>query len=573
MEQAWNHTYSPSSTGNTPGRSPYYPDVADQQHDQGNVSDQTSPALVQNVSTPLVNDTPTSAANNFTDTEQMLLHQLEQNLYDVQPSGNPDSHPQVVHHHHHHHHTQLLHLQTNTHSTENTPNSHLGHLSSSHTPQNQNFDYNSLPSAPPLYEFGLENMDFIIPEDLNFDTNPDHQSSAFPPSLAPPQTPAMLANKDRKEKRKVKQETTADIFASPILPGQNEKSFNNQHLYHKHNKSRNLLTNMDTFSQQPPQQHVRPDAVFTPLVSPAVTPLDSQVNVNKNSNGSYSQAPVQVFFEPLTSPALEAQQSSHNGSSSNERVRSSSSAFGASDEHKSHSHYTNSNKRRTPHGTPVLSATPSTSSSNGKLVSPSLKGVNGGSYRSSPASNSGFEKLPDSSMESKSNSSTPMLPPQTKKMGISSSNSSTNNAPLMGFTMGRLAEHSQQEDEYSDDIADDGEKDANQKSTSSSRPRRKASYSRQRSSSSSTETSPKLRSNSDTMKKGDLPVTKKASHKLAEQGRRNRMNTAVSELGSLVPQIYHNEVTIPSKATTVELASKFIRDLIDEIEDLKKNRK
>lgn len=143
----------------------------------------------------------------------------------------------------------------------------------------------------------------------------------------------------------------------------------------------------------------------------------------------------------------------------------------------------------------------------------------------------------------------------------------------MGFTMGRLAEHSQQEDEYSDDIADDGEKDANQKSTSSSRPRRKASYSRQRSSSSSTETSPKLRSNSDTMKKGDLPVTKKASHKLAEQGRRNRMNTAVSELGSLVPQIYHNEVTIPSKATTVELASKFIRDLIDEIEDLKKNRK
>lgn len=75
------------------------------------------------------------------------------------------------------------------------------------------------------------------------------------------------------------------------------------------------------------------------------------------------------------------------------------------------------------------------------------------------------------------------------------------------------------------------------------------------------------------MKKGDLPVTKKASHKLAEQGRRNRMNTAVSELGSLVPQIYHNEVTIPSKATTVELASKFIRDLIDEIEDLKKNRK
>lgn len=549
MEQAWDHNYSPTATGTTPGRSPYYPEV-DPHATQRSASENTSPALVQHVATPLVNDTP--SATNFTDTEQMLLHQLEHNLYD------PATHdaPHVVHHHHHHHHTQQAHLHSNSQSTENTPNSHLGHLSSSHTPQTANFDYTSLPLAPPLYEFGLENMNFIIPEDLNFDTDPSHQSSAFPPSHVQPQTPAMLANKDKS--KKVKQEGK-DNYSSPVLPGQNEKSFNNQHYYHKHNKSRNLVS-MDY--SQPPQQHVRPDAVFTPLVSPAVTPLDSQVNVNKNTNGSYSQAPVQVMFEPLTSPALEAQQSGSN----NERRRSSSSAFGPGDEHKAHSHYTHSNKRRTPHGTPVMSATPSTAP-NGKLISPSLK--SNGSYRSSPA-NSGFEKLPDSSMESKSNGGTPMLPPQSKKMGISTSNNNNNNnnAPLMGFTMGRLAEHSQHEDDYSDDM----EEKSRHSSTSSTRPRRKASYTRQRSSSSSTETSPKLRSNSDSLRKGDMPATKKASHKLAEQGRRNRMNTAVSELGSLVPQNYHDEVTIPSKATTVELASKYIRDLVDEINHLKKNR-
>ena len=61
----------------------------------------------------------------------------------------------------------------------------------------------------------------------------------------------------------------------------------------------------------------------------------------------------------------------------------------------------------------------------------------------------------------------------------------------------------------------------------------------------------------------------KASHKLAEQGRRNRMNNAVQELGRLIPQSYHDEVSIPSKATTVELASKYITALLKEVEELK----
>ncbi|EGV64753.1 hypothetical protein CANTEDRAFT_134063 [Yamadazyma tenuis ATCC 10573] len=68
----------------------------------------------------------------------------------------------------------------------------------------------------------------------------------------------------------------------------------------------------------------------------------------------------------------------------------------------------------------------------------------------------------------------------------------------------------------------------------------------------------------------EKPSTKKASHKLAEQGRRNRMNVAVQSLGLLVPQKYHERVAIPSKATTVELASSYIKDLVREVEELKK---
>ena len=47
------------------------------------------------------------------------------------------------------------------------------------------------------------------------------------------------------------------------------------------------------------------------------------------------------------------------------------------------------------------------------------------------------------------------------------------------------------------------------------------------------------------------------------------MNMAVQELSNLIPQAYHDEVSIPSKATTIELASKYIRDLIKENNEMK----
>ncbi|SSD58852.1 uncharacterized protein SCODWIG_00613 [Saccharomycodes ludwigii] len=55
---------------------------------------------------------------------------------------------------------------------------------------------------------------------------------------------------------------------------------------------------------------------------------------------------------------------------------------------------------------------------------------------------------------------------------------------------------------------------------------------------------------------------KKEVHKEAEKGRRNRLNNALIELNNLLPQDIKNRVKIPSKATTVELACSYIRDLL-----------
>ncbi|AOA62059.1 Transcription factor [Komagataella phaffii CBS 7435] len=63
---------------------------------------------------------------------------------------------------------------------------------------------------------------------------------------------------------------------------------------------------------------------------------------------------------------------------------------------------------------------------------------------------------------------------------------------------------------------------------------------------------------------------KKATHKLAEQGRRNRMNNAIQELDAILPLEMRKYVTTPSKATTVELACQYIQSLLERIGELEK---
>lgn len=60
----------------------------------------------------------------------------------------------------------------------------------------------------------------------------------------------------------------------------------------------------------------------------------------------------------------------------------------------------------------------------------------------------------------------------------------------------------------------------------------------------------------------DGELSKKEVHKVAEQGRRNRLNMALTDLSSLLPPELKDSIPIPSKATTVELACTYIRQLL-----------
>ncbi|KAK6880905.1 Phosphate system positive regulatory protein PHO4 [Candida tropicalis] len=609
-QQVWNPIFSPN--GSTPGKSPSYYNELDNQHQgqqpqqspqhhllhqqaqqqmQGhsNHSTPTGNSIQLNISSsqqPTPNQISGHTPGTFSETDQMFLQQMDyyeqqqsqqqQQLSHHPSAGNtpgPNSgslnfnqHQHILQHGHQHHHThsqdisQHISVDSNGPSNQNTPGSTSG----------------GVPLPPQTYELGLENMNLFIPEVLDFDADPNHISSAFPPELPTNQTPSLLAVNKLKQDEQLQlhqqqqtppqqqQQTVSQqrrrnprshgSSASPILCGQNDKSYNPQHYYHRQSSSGKIFTvnpNENNNSNSNNTTTVRPDAVFTPLVSPAVTPLE-----RGNSGNAFSpQAPIQISFEPLTSPVLKAEPSTLAGSSNvssssasatDDRRRSSSSVYAPTkDENKQY-------KRRTPHGTPILQG------NKNSYISPSLKS------KSSSGNNSQhqftFEKLPESKLKTDSNPSKDqdMLPPSGKPVEI-------NGAPLMGFTMGKLAEGNEQKSrQTSPTMSISSSKKSSTKSSRKSSISKAPAASR----SSSEESSPKLSAGK---KSGEKPATKKASHKLAEQGRRNRMNMAVQELGRLIPQNYHDEVSIPSKATTVELASKYIRTLLEEIDQLKGN--
>ncbi|KAK8440477.1 phosphate-sensing transcription factor [Candidozyma auris] len=403
--------------------------------------------------------------------------------------------------------------------------------------------------------FDLDSIDFIMPDDLG------SGSKAFPPSAYPDNTPALLPNGQNHSFQQ-----HAAQFQSPLLPGQNEKSYNEEHLFHKQRQqqSQNQHLHSSSHSYNQTSSGVRPDAVFTPLVSPAVTPLESQVNTNNGAN-----APMQTTFEPLTSPALHAQQ--RNERPSSDRRRPSSATFGPDD-------YSSggSTKRRTPHTTPNLAAHPHKSKRSPSLRKPS---------QAQPV----FEQLPDSSYDAsmdlptKSSETTPMLPPQGRKVPMDGSSSGANTptfsaknaqgagpATLMGFTMNRLAE-SQINTSNSSPTSEprSGRRDDPVSSRSSLSGHRVSVKQETSSSEPSPAIDPQNGDIQEGTRKREKGPGKKASHKIAEQGRRNRMNQAVHELANLIPQHYHEQVTIPSKATTIELASKYINALLKELDEVK----
>lgn len=565
MEQDWTNTFSP------PDRSGamFFQELSEL------LAASTTP---NHPSVPIMNQSGKSQSNtpnnNFLDQENFYLQQnyIETSLYDSQngtpiaahntplqhatPNGN------IVHRHHH--------LEKANGGGAGAANGHQLPVHSHHQSTGD--------------DFSLDNLDFILPEELHYENghalpllrNPTHQSTAFPPGFHPPQTPSMLAKKGKPSSSNGSGTNSNSNgngngsgggdggFASPILPSQNDKSYNEQHFFHKQQfKNRSHRSSIDSSSATPFQHHqpnhIRPDAIFTPLVSPAVTPLESQMNLNKHQSqpGSTIIAPVQAIFEPLTSPALNAQL---------DKRRTSSSIFAPHNEEKQ----IQLNKRKTPHGTPILQAVGRTSSLSNIKQSPSVKAIT--------ALGSTFDKLPEASVDplllnKTSLEGTPMLPPQGKKIEIKKETPT-----MMGFTMGRLAE---QQINSNDHNNNDNNTVNNTNDSERPKPLKRLSYSKgltKVKSTSSCETSPLLAANSgeydsknssssnNGTKKGETgQPTKKASHKVAEQGRRNRMNVAIHELATLIPQKYHDEVSIPSKATTVELASKYITDLLEEL--------
>lgn len=330
-------------------------------------------------------------------------------------------------------------------------------------------------------EFNLDAMDFNV-DDLA------PTSKAYPPLSFPQNTPGLGP--------------VAASFQSPILPGQNERLYNKEHLYH---------------TQRRRDKH----AHHTPLQLPAMTPSELQVS------GGRPQFVAPATFEPLTLPALAAA----------DRRRSLLATFGPEDGATC--------KRRTPHLTPILPPKP--------RRSPSLRRV--------PQ----FDQLPDAAAPqldppaaaapshrealhipaATDPAAESMLPP---KRPASRMPPAEDGPTLMGFTMNRLAELQSRSSPSPSPVL------AAVKAEPHSRRN------------SSLETSPVLYAVDGVRR--EKPTTKKATHKLAEQGRRNRMNQAVHELSELIPPVYHGLVLIPSKATTVELAANYIRDLLREIDEL-----
>lgn len=568
----WTNTFADNTVGGFPSKSsPYHHDLSEniphhhlQEHhtldstpNNTNNNNMRFDQQSSNTSTPQLTNNG-NTPSGFTETEQIFFNHFDPNLYTQQPQP---AQPQQQQQQNQQPQNRQDHQQ---HYQSYGDQSHLAESSSNVVPQ--------LPPPPQDYEFGLEAMNFMLPDDYDFGDNP---SSAFPPTQQPQETPSLLAvnkqgdgglgpsqehsqpqlSQQQHHHHQQTQSNASNLF-SPMLPGQNERSYNNQHYYHRQN--------LKIFSGNA-NTTIRPDVVFTPLASPSVTPLQKAAGGSSagSSGGPNYQPPTQIAFEPLTSPALMAQQSTTTTPSDNRR-RSATSAYGpAGNEGQGPgSSSSSSYKRRTPHGTPILLA------NNSASMKPRIEKLPLSSFTEDTVTGSGSVSV--SSTSTRSKSTTPMLPPNGKPIVLNGSTTTTTTnttttattnpssttvrnpsaTPLMGFTMGRLAERLDEEENLDDNDNDD------QLSSSTSTNSMNTGVSRKSSISSGV--------------KKEKPAAKKALHKLAEQGRRNRMNMAVHELGSLIPQEYHDEVAIPSKATTVELALRYIRALLADIEGLKK---
>ncbi|KAG7811624.1 hypothetical protein KL921_001890 [Ogataea angusta] len=407
----------------------------------------------------------------------------------------------------------------------------------------------------------------------------------------------------------------------------------------------------DQRTKSAPATAIRPNDVFTPLVSPAVTPLEHAVNPPYGT-GYQQGVPDEnvhkkVGFSPLTSPALEFQSSrfpSQVSSAASLRQKrrdekpSNMSPPVSSDDGARRASYKRS---KTPNGTPLFGPAnangfqqqqPGSSArmKQSPSVKPSSPVVSGArrSYKSRNKSYSGqsqtyFDMLPESatssdlmlppsnppakeedysSTELQSRSYSQDNEPNNRSAEIDTGNpSAATPAAMMSYALAKLSAKNSPRMIAKDNVL----KNPNHNATSAQSspvilpssnsfllqdnqqlpaaiipPLHINGASKSSSRSSSLKTSPLIQNN-DEMQPSQSPegmyytkarsnsggsskssqTDRKMTHKLAEQGRRNRMNVAIQDLEKIIPETLRNEVAVPSKATTVELSSKYIQML------------
>ncbi|CCH42310.1 Mediator of RNA polymerase II transcription subunit 20 [Wickerhamomyces ciferrii] len=342
------------------------------------------------------------------------------------------------------------------------------------------------------------------------------------------------------------------------------------------------------------QTSIRPDVVFTPLVSPAVTPLESMINQNQkhngigiNTNGSNNNN----FFSPLTSPALEAKSPMKYRKNSNSNSPDENQSNQTSSTATTKKKY----KRKTPGNTPIVGPTIP-----GRIAkqSPIIKAKRSSSYVSSIHHHHHHQfQQPGGSSTSQSNTPlattptsgeyemTPLPDPSVDQsingsMAPPSSTNTTNSNTTTSNSIPTVTRRRSKKDSISSNGSGSNQPATpatlmNFKLESSNSPvilpsnghQKSFSISQQQNGSISTHQQPQLSSHQ--RRPSEDSDTKKASHKLAEQGRRNRMNQAIMELGDLIPEQLQQTISIPSKATTVELATRYILELKEENRRLK----
>ncbi|SCU81032.1 LAMI_0B04544g1_1 [Lachancea mirantina] len=342
---------------------------------------------------------------------------------------------------------------------------------------------------------------------------------------------------------------------------------------------------------------------FSPAVSPMVVPAFPSKTatpyvlpgVPHSLSSSSSRTDAHRQFSPLTSPALTASDKSLAGGSSYQRSLSywGSNGKGQDDAlpppsqtHSSRYSSSSSRGKRTPLSTPALTATTSATStgtaasstasrvvkqspqisSHRKSLSTKIK-TNWDDMFALPASSIPPERARSSSASS-SGASNPDAPPDPDELRVAPSAVMATFPKVIlpsNFSTKRSASPSHEDRNVL--LATD---------SPVIRPKHPSAHLSRNASAGSihTRATPELKP---TPRASKPPVadagwdeddhTKKEIHKAAEQGRRNRLNVALLELHSLIPNEFKESVSIPSKATTVELACKYIRHLTGKPDD------